>query len=315
MGRTYNGFGIALAWPQTYCKQTGSWYDAITAFLGFSVNRYYKVGHAACVLINKNDGICHYYDFGRYHAPFLHGRVRNINTDNDLHIKTIAIFDEKKEQIINMDAILTELQKRESFHGDGVLWAGYTSLNFEKALNKAIHIQNQSPVKYGPFQYKGTNCSRFVQSVILAGKPAWNHRFKIKFLIPFTPTPITNIKALNHIKTKAKPYHFVSITPSKPSQTQLKTTLFAPGLPENLTDDAQWLSGEGAGSWFTLSFSNSILTAQRYNLKGEEECSGQYKAHELLENFNIKNYKVSYLSHCNQITLVYENNKLVFYRI
>ncbi len=47
----HTGFAIALAWPQTYCKQPGAWYDPITLLLGINKNNYYKVGHAALVLI------------------------------------------------------------------------------------------------------------------------------------------------------------------------------------------------------------------------------------------------------------------------
>ena len=70
----YSGFAIAVAWPETYCKQAGSWYDGILFSLGFSQHHYYKVGHAALVLINSEDNQCFYYDFGRYHALYHYGR-------------------------------------------------------------------------------------------------------------------------------------------------------------------------------------------------------------------------------------------------
>jgi hypothetical protein len=35
-GEKYTGFAIALAWPATWCKQSGAWYDPLTSFLGFS---------------------------------------------------------------------------------------------------------------------------------------------------------------------------------------------------------------------------------------------------------------------------------------
>ena len=43
---------------------------------------YYKVGHSAIVLINPNQLKCHYFDFGRYHAPKNYGRVRDEITDH-----------------------------------------------------------------------------------------------------------------------------------------------------------------------------------------------------------------------------------------
>ncbi len=76
-GETHTGFAIAIAWPSTFCKQPGSWYDPLTLWLGVNYNHYYRVGHAAVVLIDPDKNKCHYFDFGRYHAPFQYGRVRN----------------------------------------------------------------------------------------------------------------------------------------------------------------------------------------------------------------------------------------------
>jgi len=48
------GFAIALAWPETNCKNAGSWYDELMELLGISKNHHYKVGHAALILISKD---------------------------------------------------------------------------------------------------------------------------------------------------------------------------------------------------------------------------------------------------------------------
>ena len=58
MRKSKEGFAIALAWPQTWCKQAGSWYEGITRFLGFNQNGYYQAGHAAIVLVELT-GTCH----------------------------------------------------------------------------------------------------------------------------------------------------------------------------------------------------------------------------------------------------------------
>jgi hypothetical protein len=106
--KKYNGFAIALAWPDTFCKQAGAWYDFYMEKMGISTNNHYKVGHAAVVLINGQNGKCHYFDFGRYHAPFGYGRVRDGISDPDLRIKTKAII-RKSKTIENFNAILNEL--------------------------------------------------------------------------------------------------------------------------------------------------------------------------------------------------------------
>jgi hypothetical protein len=80
----FSGFALALAWPETLCKQAGSWYDYHMHYLGINKKGYYKVGHSALVLVNQSSGNCQYFDFGRYHAPHGLGRVRSERTDNDL---------------------------------------------------------------------------------------------------------------------------------------------------------------------------------------------------------------------------------------
>lgn len=195
----HTGFAIALAWPETLCKQAGAWYDPLMRFLGLSKNYYYKVGHAAVVLIETKSGNCHYFDFGRYHAPFGHGRVRDAETDHDLIVSTKAEIN--TSTISNYTEILAELQTNPSCHGTGVLHASYCEIDFKKAYENAKKMQEQSPHKYGPFVWKGTNCSRFVRTTILKGNPAAFHKLKLKLPLTISPTPIGNIKVLKE-KTK-----------------------------------------------------------------------------------------------------------------
>lgn len=195
----HTGFAIALAWPETMCKQTGSWYDPFMGILGIRKNYYYKVGHAAVVLVENLSGTCHYFDFGRYHAPFGHGRVRDAETDHDLIISTKANIE--KNKIVNYTEILAELQTNPSCHGTGVLHASYCEIDFNKAYLNAKNMQEQSPHKYGPFVWKGTNCSRFVRTTILNGKPSVFHHLKLKFPVTISPSPIGNVNVLKE-KTK-----------------------------------------------------------------------------------------------------------------
>lgn len=196
----YDGLAIALAWPETLCKQAGSWYDTPLKWVGINKKNYYKVGHAALVLIEKNTGHCHYFDFGRYHTPFQHGRVRSAYTDHDLQIKTKAEINYKSE-IENYYQILLELFRNESCHGKGNLHASYCEIHFQLAYKKAKLMQDCSPIRYGPFLHDGTNCSRFVNSVILSGKPRWLNRFLLKYPKSLSPTPLGNVKSLPHYVT------------------------------------------------------------------------------------------------------------------
>lgn len=193
---SHNGFAIAIAWPDTLCKQAGAWYDGLMSTLNFSQNNYYKVGHAAIVLIPQDGEKCHYFDFGRYHAPYGHGRVRDAETDHDLVIKTSAKI--KGKTVVNFEEILAELLSNPASHGTGKMYASYCTVNFEKAFEKAKSMQAASPLAYGPFLPKGTNCSRFVRTVVLAGKPKLNHGIKLKIPYSFSPTPKTNVDALTN---------------------------------------------------------------------------------------------------------------------
>lgn len=193
------GFAIALAWPQTYCKQAGAWYDSLMNLLGFAKDHYYKVGHAAVVLIDAEDGKCHYFDFGRYHAPFGYGRVRNEITDHDLKLPIKAIILE--QSIVNFEEIIAFLSCNDACHGAGAVEASYCEIDFERAYQNALKMQAQSPIAYGPFIWQGTNCSRFVRTTILAGKPNLLNRLKLLFPLTISPTPSWNVRILSHPKS------------------------------------------------------------------------------------------------------------------
>ncbi|MBL7909449.1 MAG: hypothetical protein JNJ41_00170 [Bacteroidia bacterium] len=204
----YSGIAIALAWPETLCKQAGAWYDKPLKWFGINKSNYYKVGHAAVVLIEKESGNCHYFDFGRYHAPYQHGRVRSAYTDHDLEMKSKAFFD-KNGRLTNYNEILWELYKNESCHGNGSLHASYCDVDFNKAFNKANQMQLASPIPYGPFLPNGTNCSRFVNTVIVSGSPKWYHKLVLNYPKTLSPTPIGNVKTLSN-------YAIIGVTCNSP---------------------------------------------------------------------------------------------------
>lgn len=194
----YTGLAISLAWPQTWCKQSGSWYDSTMKLVGINKNSFYKVGHAAVILVESATGECHYFDFGRYHAPYGYGRVRDSETDHDLRIKSKAVFRNADFSLTNIEEILTEVVNNEACHGIGELHASYTPINFKKAYQYAKRMQDDSPWKYGPFILNGTNCSRFVRTVVLSGNPPLSDKLKIYLPLSISPTPIGNVKSLRN---------------------------------------------------------------------------------------------------------------------
>jgi hypothetical protein len=309
------GFAIAIAWPALYCKQSGGWYEPVTQLLGINRNNYYRAGHAAIVLIDISNLKCHYFDFGRYHSPFDHGRVRGVITDHELEIKTIPVISDDAKTIDNYEELLNELQLNPACHGEGYIHASYCPIDFEAAYNKVIQMQDAHYWPYGPFRYKGSNCSRFVNTALLAGKPYFWQKIRLQWFVPLTPTPLNNVNSLNNkviLPKLLKTQVFVPLR--KLDKKQIKSTLLQPLRPPRIPENAQWLSGEGAGSWFDFSFQGDLLKVTRYSPHGDIECSGIYK-NNTSENINsLERIRITYPSNCNTITLTNEVSKHIFER-
>ena len=186
-----NDFIIALAWPEGMVSACGSWYDVF-----FAKNKKYRVGHSALVLVESVTGNLRYFDFGRYHTPKDFGRVRDVITDGDVTIGTIAKIE--KNQITNLKEILLEIKKKESFHGEGTLYASILNdVSYSKAYKYAKKVQKNGLIPYGPFVYNGTNCSRFVASVMRSSSPTYIKNARLKFPICVSPSPKRNVGIAN----------------------------------------------------------------------------------------------------------------------
>jgi len=81
-----------------------------------------------------------------------------------------------------------------------------------------------------------------------------------------------------------------------------------PGVPEN----ARWLAGEGAGSWFIISplSSKYRIAAERWSPSGQLECHGHFTCPEAKSLDLDLEYQVVHLSHCSQLCI--EQNRVVF---
>tara|TARA_B100000700_G_scaffold312385_1_gene395882 strand:- start:119 stop:796 length:678 start_codon:yes stop_codon:yes gene_type:complete len=187
---------ITLAWPEGMVTASGAWYDnTYNPFL--SKDNKYRVGHSAIVLVDSINGKCHYLDFGRYHTPKNKGRVRDEETDHDVKIDTIAIIENHK--ITNIKELLHELFKKESTHGDGALYAAVLpKVDFKKAYVSAKKMQDKGMITYGPFTINGTNCSRFVSTIIQKSNPGWIKKIRLKFPFCVTPSPKRNVSITNN---------------------------------------------------------------------------------------------------------------------
>lgn len=301
----FSDFVIALAWPKAWAKEAGDGYDRLLRGLGFNDGGFYRVGHAALILVDGTDGTAYYFDFGRYHTPVTIGRVRDAETDHELTISTKAIVSGKR--ILNIDAILCEINSVTSTHASGPLYASYVRINFSKAFKAAKELQKHTEMPYGPFEKEGLNCSRFVREIILAGDPNWAHALRIKVVPMITPTVLYPVSALYHW-TKVAGCIDQSAEERKQELSALPDSLFRavlpqPTRPENVPLTAQWLAGESAGSWHNLQPYDTYFLLTRYSITGEQECAVPMKQIEGSDWTGSEPFVITYLSHCAEVTL------------
>lgn len=81
----------------------------------------------------------------------------------------------------------------------------------------------------------------------------------------------------------------------------LPDLLHPPDRPNNVSVNAHWLAGEGAGSWFELEETAEGYVVSRYSGVGRLECKGLFKT---ANHFDIsKTYELAFPSHCAKVTI------------
>lgn len=82
--------------------------------------------------------------------------------------------------------------------------------------------------------------------------------------------------------------------------------------PKKISKKAQIIVGVGASSWFTIEKEKDLYRIERFSLEGELECSKTFYSEP--DTFDIKSdYKFTYLSHCNQCTIIQGETTFNFY--
>jgi len=310
--------GMAIAWPEFKGKQPGSWYDTPMRWIGHNNDFQYKVGHASLILVDAVSGDCSYFDCGRYHAPYQHGRIRDVSTDTNLEIHTkVKISDSK---ITNIKELLNEIQNNKTTFGVGPIYASYCPVNIESSKSKIKELQSEGTIPCGPFVIKGINCCRFVRTGILAGEPSLKYRFKLRYLWPFKPMPITNVNFLSDkasLQENIEPddqdilHQHSNISYAKEN---VKNTLPAPAIPGNIPRNSQWLAGEVAGGWFCLQPIDHGYLINRYSAEGLQECTGKFRLVSIGFFNSKKPYLFSHLSHCSIVTIIQDDELFEFLR-
>ncbi len=90
-----------------------------------------------------------------------------------------------------------------------------------------------------------------------------------------------------------------------------------PSKPNHLPQHAQWLAGQGCGSWFEL---NKIDNSKNYNIKryspeGELEFSSEFTIKSDREFSCQCPYVFTYISHHKMCTIIQHNHKFEFYNV
>lgn len=100
-----------------------------------------------------------------------------------------------------------------------------------------------------------------------------------------------------------------------PYNSKLNSTLAAPVLAENIPASSQWLSGEGAGSWFHIELAGKDYKISRYSPTGKIECSGLFRIANQID-FDIHvHFQFIHLSHCKSVSIQQQDQLVKMERI
>lgn len=134
--------------------------------------------------------------------------------------------------------------------------------------------------------------------------------------MPLTPTPLNNVNSFENKTVLPKLLSSPTFTPQPIfDKTILKGTLNEPYRADGIPKTAQWLSGEGAGSWFSISpYENEKYIISRFSPSGDLECEGEFIIRNNLP-FNIKQpFRFNYLSHCREVRIRQKTHLIEFER-
>ena len=319
----YTGKIICLAFPDTFVKHSTEKVLKILPYLGLGTKTHIKAGHAALVLVKNQTGKAEYYDFGRYITPHGYGRVRSAQTDVELEIPFSLKFD-ATSQIINIEQLLVWLEQNpDKTHGSGRLVASVLHyVDYDKAKDYLLDMQNRGNVLYKAFGSEGSNCSRIVTETILR---ATNHPKIIKRLLrnkKFTPSTIGNVEAvaLDRIiyEVNQGRITFYEGTALKENlknyfDKDFKQLHVDDGIAECNLKDLQYLSGIGSGAYFKIEKLESIsqkYKITRYNDFGKLDFQGIFATQ---DDFDIKKpYRFTYSSNCKHCHIIQNDTVIKF---
>tara|TARA_R110000868_G_scaffold118221_3_gene313672 strand:- start:4617 stop:5615 length:999 start_codon:yes stop_codon:yes gene_type:complete len=326
------GIILTLAYPETIVRVSDEWFSPYLSFFGIGKKKYVKAGHAAIVLINKDTGILEYFDFGRYIIPSPYGRVRSKITDHELDFPLTAKIVAGK--IKNLNDILKFLATNPKLtHGEGKMVASVCDeIDYRKAKDYILSLQESYFVRYGVFNKKASNCSRFVTTTLIASVNNNSIKKRLIRSTLFTPSTVGNVVIANtgnrihEVSAQGEITGFTStikrenikyfrdrlkdFTPNSIGKLEAK-------LVDGIHGNAQWLGGVGAGAWFELHPTNHRFeyVFRRISPYGNIDVHDVFVINETSfkyhEDFNFLHHSNCHFFHIEQHGKIYRFNRKV----
>lgn len=318
----YTGKIISLAFPDTFVRFSDESFLTFLSYLGIGKSKYVKAGHAAFVLIENATGKAEYYDFGRYITPLGYGRVRSAETDAELEIPfraEISAFG----TIENLEQFLLWLEANpERTHGDGRLVASVCDyIDYEKARNYVLSVQDQGSIPYRAFGKIGSNCSRIVTDTILAGTNHPRIRRALCRNKKFTPSTVGNVEKsamgnpLFEVKDgKVRLYKGSALKENLVNyfDKNIPRKMFSGVEMQNDLGNAHFLNGIGSGAYFSFGVpKNGFYEIIRYTTCGKEDFRGYFVEKEGFFDLTMP-YRFIHDSNCKYCHVLQDNKKIRF---
>lgn len=90
---------------------------------------------------------------------------------------------------------------------------------------------------------------------------------------------------------------------------KLPNVLSPPARPDDLDESAQWLAGEGAGSWFVIRDAEGHkYQIRRYSPGGVMECEGIFLSKDKLDL--TRQFEITFPSLCNKVSIIQNGQKI-----
>ena len=320
-----NGIIVILSYPDTVVRPA-YWepFSKVWPLIGIGSKHGVQAGHAALLLIKKNETEINYFDFGRYITSYSNGRVRSKETDPELKVSINAEFENSK--LINIKEVLLWIEKHpEKTHGDGRLVASiHNEIDFEKAHNFIHQLINEKEIPYGAFIKNGSNCARFVTDTIIASSSNKKIGEQLKRSNLLTPSPIGNVikASTNNVihsiyKQRIEDYKNRSILKEYKTsffnKFDIEPNLIGTELPNKTIFELKngtWLGGIGSGAWFIIEaqINTETYSISRFDSKGTKDFYADFSIDKKCFNY-LEEHQFIYPTNCKE-AIIMQNNKL-----